>query len=92
MKSVRVLVSGRVQGVGFRYATQQTAVEHGLTGWVRNLPDGRVEAVFHGPAEAVDAVLTWCEQGPPPARVESVEVEPLDEAGSTVGTARFEIR
>jgi acylphosphatase len=69
-----VWVSGRVQMVYFRGSTQQVAREAGLAGWVRNLPDGRVEAVFEGPRAAVQALLDWCQQGPPTAVVEDVEV------------------
>ncbi len=77
-----VWVSGRVQMVYFRGSTQAVAREQGLAGWVRNLPDGRVEAVFEGPRAAVQALVDWCHQGPPSARVERVEVQwepPQDE-------------
>ncbi|MCX8042903.1 MAG: acylphosphatase [Desulfobacterota bacterium] len=70
----RVIVSGRVQGVCFRAATQETARAHGVTGWVKNLPDGRVEAVFEGPEDAVNAVIAWCHTGPPAAIVKNVAV------------------
>ncbi|MEN9208187.1 MAG: acylphosphatase [Gloeomargarita sp. GMQP_bins_120] len=76
MRVVQVWISGRVQGVGYRAATRQQALRLGLSGWVRNLPDGRVEAVFAGPAEAVDKMIAWCHQGPPAAQVTSVLVEP----------------
>ena len=69
-----VWVSGRVQMVYFRGSAQHVARERGLAGWVRNLPDGRVEAVFEGPREAVQALIAWCHQGPPTAVVERVEV------------------
>ena len=68
-----VWVSGRVQGVWFRESCREEAVLRGLAGWVRNLPDGRVEAVFEGLPEAVDALVAWCHEGPPRARVRSVE-------------------
>ena len=77
-----VWVSGRVQMVYFRGSTQHVAREAGLAGWVRNLPDGRVEAVFEGPRPAVQALLDWCRHGPPTAVVEDVEVRwepPQDE-------------
>jgi acylphosphatase len=74
----RVIVSGRVQGVAFRASTEHEAHARGLAGWVRNLADGRVEAVLEGPADAVEAVLTWCHRGPRFARVSGVEV--CDEA------------
>ena len=73
MVRYRVLVSGRVQGVFFRDTCRRVAEEHGVAGWVRNLPDGRVEAVFEGLPEAVDALVAWCHEGPPRARVRSVE-------------------
>jgi acylphosphatase len=67
-----VIVSGRVQGVWFRESTRQEAERLGLAGWVRNLPDGNVEAVFEGPVDAVNEVTEWCRQGPLRARVTSV--------------------
>jgi acylphosphatase len=70
-----VIVSGRVQGVGFRYATRDRARSRGLAGHVRNLPDGTVEAVFEGAPDAVDALVAWCERGPAGARVDDVKVE-----------------
>ncbi len=69
-----VFVSGRVQGVNFRYYTQRKAQELGLTGWVRNLWDGRVEAIFEGDEQAVRRAVDWCHGGPPSAWVEDVEV------------------
>jgi acylphosphatase len=72
---VRVVVSGRVQGVWFRESTRQRAAELGLTGWVRNLSDGRVEALFQGDAHAVAAALVFVSQGPQLARVTDVEVD-----------------
>jgi acylphosphatase len=76
----RVVVHGRVQGVFFRGATQAEARAAGVAGFVRNLPDGGVEAVFEGPAERVDALVAFCRRGPPAARVERVEVsdEPVE--------------
>ena len=71
---VRVVISGRVQGVSFRWYTQQRALELGLSGWVRNLWDGRVEAIFEGDQSAVDQMLRWCRHGPPAAQVEDVQV------------------
>lgn len=87
-KRVRVLVSGRVQGVFFRAATRETAVRLGVSGWVRNLPDGRVEATFEGDAERVDEVVAWTKSGPERARVDTFEVteEPSE------GIAGFEVR
>lgn len=81
MKRVRVFVSGKVQGVFFRAYTKEKADELGIKGWVRNLPDGRVEAVFEGTDDKVDEMVKWCWQGPPHARVENVEVREEDYKG-----------
>ena len=75
MKRVRVFISGRVQGVFFRAVTQHTAKGFNLSGWVRNVNDGRVEAVFEGADENVNEMLKWCHIGPPAARVEEVITE-----------------
>ena len=75
MKGVHVFISGRVQGVFFRAATQRMAKDFNLTGWVRNMVDGRVEAVFEGDDANVDKMLAWCHIGPPAARVEEVLTE-----------------
>lgn len=69
-----VLVSGRVQGVFFRASAEEVARSGGLAGWVRNLADGRVEAVFEGPRGAVEEAIRWCHEGPPAAQVSDVEV------------------
>ncbi|MBI2933224.1 MAG: acylphosphatase [Planctomycetes bacterium] len=71
----RVFISGRVQGVGYRMYCSEEAEGHGLAGWVRNLPDGRVEALFQGPRESVEGMIEWCRQGPPAAHVIDVAVE-----------------
>ncbi len=68
------MVSGRVQGVGFRISLVRRATAAGVAGWVRNQPDGRVEAVFEGDGPAVDGVLAWCGSGPRGAEVTSIEV------------------
>jgi acylphosphatase len=73
MKRMHVYISGRVQGVLFRAYTQETAQSLNLTGWVRNLADGRVEAVFEGKDENVAAMLDWCRKGPPYAVVRDVD-------------------
>ncbi len=70
---VHIFISGRVQGVNFRYYTQQQAQSRGLKGWVRNLPDGRVEAVFEGDEARVESMVDWCHQGPRMASVDKVE-------------------
>lgn len=83
MERRRVVVHGFVQGVGFRYAIERAARAHGVAGWVRNRPDGAVEAVFEGEHEAVDALVRFCEDGPRGADVDRVEVEtqPLEGLG-----------
>ncbi|MBD2018734.1 acylphosphatase [Leptolyngbya sp. FACHB-36] len=84
----RVVVSGRVQGVAYRAATQEMATELKLAGWVRNLPNGRVEAVFEGAEDPVEDMIGWCQQGPPAALVKNVEVEYEEPEGLQA----FEIR
>lgn len=75
--AIRAVIRGRVQGVSYRAWTQVEAERRGLSGWVRNRPDGAVEAEFSGPAEAVAAMLAACRTGPPKARVDTVETEPV---------------
>lgn len=87
-RRVHVWVTGRVQGVFFRQSARRQAETLGLTGWVRNLGDGRVEATAEGPAEAIAAWLDWCRQGPPAARVDELRIE--DEAPA--GEAGFRVR
>jgi len=76
----RVVVEGIVQGVFFRESTRRTAERFGVSGWVRNLPDRRVEAVFEGEPEAVEGIVAWAHIGPVHASVESIErfVEPAE--------------
>jgi acylphosphatase len=69
----RLVISGRVQGVGFREATVDAAREAGVAGWVRNRTDGTVEVLVQGSSDAVDRMVTWCRRGPPLARVAGVE-------------------
>lgn len=88
-KAVQLRVSGRVQGVGYRASTWAKAQALGLSGWVRNCPDGRVEAFAQGDAGAVEALIAWAKRGPLPAKVESVEV--VDVAADSSLTS-FEIR
>jgi acylphosphatase len=71
-----LIVTGRVQGVFFRLETRRAAERLGVKGWVRNLPDGAVEALLEGDRQAVEALIDWCRQGPPRARVDAVQVEP----------------
>lgn len=68
-------ITGIVQGVFFRASTREAAIAFGVSGWVRNLPDGSVEAVFEGPREAVGRAVAWTRTGPPHAVVERVDVE-----------------
>jgi len=75
VERLHVYIEGRVQGVGFRYSTCDQAVSLGLTGWVRNLADGRVEAVFEGPRAALESVLAWCREGPRGAGVAHVQAQ-----------------
>ncbi len=80
-----VWIAGRVQGVNFRAYTRDHARQAGVEGWVRNLSDGRVEAVFEGSRPAVQRLVSWCYSGPPNARVDRVEVaweEPTGTEGS----------
>ncbi len=74
-ESRRLQITGLVQGVGFRYATEREAARLGVHGWVRNRRDGSVEANISGSAEAVAAMIAWCRQGPPGASVDHVAVE-----------------
>jgi acylphosphatase len=76
LKTVRLRVEGRVQGVGFRAWTTREATARGLGGWVRNRADGSVEAVLAGPPDAVDEMTALCHQGPSVARVTKVSVSP----------------
>jgi acylphosphatase len=78
----RLTIAGRVQGVGFRYACAQQAVSRGITGWVRNLPDGRVEAELEGSTDAVEAMVAWCRRGPQGARVDRIDELELGPGGS----------
>jgi acylphosphatase len=83
----RLLIAGRVQGVGFRYSMAEQAERLGATGWVRNRRDGTVEAVVDGEPETVEALLSWARRGPPAARVTDVTVSEFE--GSF---GRFEMR
>jgi len=83
-----VFVSGRVQGVFYRANTRDAATERGVDGWVRNLDDGRVEAVFEGDRDAVEAMVEWCHTGSPSADVTDVDAE----YGDPEGESGFRIR
>ncbi|HDD43982.1 MAG TPA: acylphosphatase [Candidatus Desulfofervidus auxilii] len=69
-----VIITGKVQGVFFRASTQDEAVRLGLTGWVKNRPDGAVEAVFEGDKKSIEEIIKWCHSGPPWARVKEVKI------------------
>jgi acylphosphatase len=81
VKRVRVYISGQVQGVGFRWFCRDEALRRRLAGLVRNLPDGRVEAVFEGEPAEVDGMVEWCRTGPDFARVAAVDVTEEPPAG-----------
>ena len=83
-----VWISGRVQGVCFRFSTCELAERLGLGGWVRNLGDGRVEAVFEGPTAEVAQAVAWCRHGPPGAWVSEVRSEPETPIGESGFRAR----
>ena len=88
MKRAHVRIYGKAQGVWFRAHTKDMADKLGIKGWVRNVPDGSVEAVFEGDDESVEKIIEWCHRGPPLARVEGVEVEYEEPKGEE----KFEIR
>jgi len=81
MKTRQIRVSGRVQGVGYRYALRDEARRLGVKGWVRNRADGSVEALLQGDDEAVAALVAWAQRGPRAARVHAVRDEPLGPDG-----------
>lgn len=90
-----VIVTGRVQGVGFRFHTADEANRLGVAGWVRNLPDGTVEAEFEGAPDSVDAILEWARTGPPSAEVSEVDIDDVPLVAGTSGrrsTSDFRIR
>jgi acylphosphatase len=78
MLQARLTISGRVQGVGYRYWAIDTARRLGLTGWVRNRRDGAVEALIVGEEDAVGEMIEACRRGPPAARVDEIDVDPVD--------------
>ncbi len=88
MKAVHVTVTGRVQGVSFRWYAEERARELGVTGWVRNEPDGSVALHAEGADDAVDALVEWCRTGPALARVSNVAVRDA----SVTGASSFETR
>lgn len=88
MTSARVVASGRVQGVWYRQSCREIAVAAGVTGWVRNNPDGTVEALLQGDSAAVEHVIAWMREGPPQAVVTDVSVKPATPSQAD----RFEVR
>ncbi|MEK7449367.1 MAG: acylphosphatase [Planctomycetota bacterium] len=82
---VQVIISGLVQGVFFRATTEEEAQKRGLVGWVKNRPDGKVEAVLEGPPDEVESMIKWCHQGPPEASVEKVELQRSEATGEFYG-------
>ena len=88
MGRTRVVVTGRVQGVFFRDTCRREAHRLGVNGWVRNRPDGTVEAVFEGAPDALTAMVDWCRHGPPQARVDAVHVYAEQPTGLTAFTLR----
>jgi acylphosphatase len=82
---VMITVTGKVQGVCFRYFTGQEAQKLGVVGWVRNLPNGRVEGCFEGDETAVTSLVNWCSHGPPEAGVERVSVARQEYIGEYQG-------
>ncbi|MFA5879956.1 MAG: acylphosphatase [Candidatus Margulisiibacteriota bacterium] len=87
IKTVQVLITGKVQGVCFRAYTLEKAIELNLNGWVRNNPDGTVEAIFQGQDQEIQQMLDWCKQGPSLAIVDDLKVEDIS---NKLLTKRFE--
>ena len=77
----KLIIKGMVQGVNFRYYTQREAQKRNLTGWIRNLPDGSVAALFEGDEDEVEAMIQWCRHGPPAAQVTEMIVQPEEYRG-----------
>lgn len=86
---VDVTVTGRVQGVAFRWYAEQQAAQLGVSGWVRNEPDGSVAVHAEGTRDAVDAMVAWCRQGPPSAAVAGVDVRPAEVRGAREFSTRY---
>jgi|TARA_B100001750_G_C15415545_1_gene550079 acylphosphatase len=82
-------VTGRVQGVFFRQATRVTAIKNNVTGWIKNLDDGRVEVLIEGEDKSVDSVIEWCNYGPANSRVDNIQVNTEDYSGKFES---FEVR
>lgn len=89
---LRLLITGRVQGVGYRDLVRSEAEARGLAGWVRNRRDGSVEAVVSGAAESIEDFIAACWRGPPAARVGDIQCEALEPAGADLPAAGFAVR
>jgi acylphosphatase len=89
MPSLRLRITGRVQGVGFRYSMRDEAARRGVRGWVRNRRDGSVEAVLQGDHRQLEELLAWAREGPPGARVTELRSTPADDEPAHTG---FELR
>jgi len=85
MKTQQLRIHGRVQGVWYRESMRREAERLNVTGWVRNTPDGSVEALIQGQADAVDALIEWARRGPPQARVDRIEIEHSETQGPLIG-------
>jgi acylphosphatase len=83
-KAVRVIITGKVQGVFFRMETQRAAQRFRVNGWVRNKRDGTVEALFEGEPKNVDDIIDWCEGGPPMASVTDIQIHQISYSGKYV--------
>ncbi len=88
-KRVHIFVNGRVQGVFFRQATKVIAIKNNVTGWVRNLDDGRVEILIEGDDKCIDSVIAWCDCGPANSRVDDIQINNENYLGSF---ENFEVR
>ena len=92
MKTVRIIVTGRVQGVGFRYFTVRCANDLGLCGWVRNLPDGSVETAIQGQDEKIEEMIGLLKQGPGDANVSGLEIEEIESKSGSAELSGFAMR
>jgi len=92
MKTVRIIVTGRVQGVGFRYFTVRCANDLGLCGWVRNLPDGSVETAIQGQGEKIEKMIGLLKQGPGAANVSGLEIEEIESESGSAELSGFAMR
>ncbi len=90
MKRAHVKIYGKVQGVWFRAHTKEMAEKLGIKGWVRNVPDGSVEAVFEGEEENLEEMIRWCHHGPPLARVTKVEIKYEEPKGEKEFRIRYD--